>query len=147
MLGQKFVVISDQKALKFLLEQREVQPQFQKWLVKLLGYEFKILYQLGLNKKAANALSRIPPRVELRILPPPALLDISVMQKKVEANKVLQEIVERLKQDPSNVPKFSCEHGRLLYKGRLVLSSSSSLIPSLLQTYHDSMMGGHSGYI
>ena len=48
LLGRRFTIVSDQKALKFLLEQREVQPQFQKWLTKLLGYDFEILYQSGL---------------------------------------------------------------------------------------------------
>lgn len=44
LLERKFTIISDQKALKLLPEQREVQPQFQKWLTKLLGYDFEILY-------------------------------------------------------------------------------------------------------
>lgn len=43
LLGNKFTVISYQKALKFLVEQHEVQSQFQRWLIKLLGYDFEIL--------------------------------------------------------------------------------------------------------
>ncbi|KAL0540054.1 hypothetical protein IC582_024282 [Cucumis melo] len=34
-----------------------------------------------------------------------------------------------------------------MYKGRVVLSKSSSLIPSLLHTFHDSIFGGHSGFL
>ncbi|KAA0051159.1 Transposon Tf2-6 polyprotein [Cucumis melo var. makuwa] len=56
LIGRRFTIVSDQKALKFLLEQREVQPQFQKWLTKLLGYDFEILYQPRLQNKAADAL-------------------------------------------------------------------------------------------
>lgn len=59
LLSRKFTIISYQKALKFFLEQRGVQPQFQKWLTKLLSYDFEILYQPGLQNKAADALSRI----------------------------------------------------------------------------------------
>lgn len=35
LLGRKLTIISNQKALKFLLEQRKVQPQFKKWFTKL----------------------------------------------------------------------------------------------------------------
>lgn len=108
-MGQKFVVVSNQKSLKSLLEQREVQSQFQKWLVKLLGYDFKILYQPRLNNKAVDALSRIPPEAELRILASPTLLDILVVEKEVGADEELQEIIEKLKKDPDSVPKFSWE--------------------------------------
>lgn len=52
-------------------------------------------------------------------------------------------IIAKLQENPVDIPKFSWEHGRLFYKGRLVISASSSLIPSLLQLYHDSVMGGH----
>lgn len=45
LLGRKFVVKIDQKSLKFLLEQRVIQPQYQKWIAKLLGYSFEVVYK------------------------------------------------------------------------------------------------------
>ena len=47
LLGRKFTVLSYQKALKFLIEQREVQPQFQRWLTKLLGMILKFCTNPG----------------------------------------------------------------------------------------------------
>lgn len=42
---------------------------------------------------------------------------------------------------------FTVENGRLVYKGRLVLSRTSQLIPQILKEYHDSVVGGHNGKI
>jgi len=39
LLGQSFVVWTDQHNLKFLLEQKVGTPFQQKWITKLLGYE------------------------------------------------------------------------------------------------------------
>lgn len=97
LLGNKFTVISDQKALKFLIEQREVQ-QFQKWLTILLGYDFEILYQPGLQNKAVDAFSRMPQQVEVMVLTAPTLVDIEVVQQEVEKDEVLQKIITRLKE-------------------------------------------------
>lgn len=49
LLGSHFIFCTDQKSLKHLLEQREVQPNDSKWLIKLLGYDFEIIYKPGLE--------------------------------------------------------------------------------------------------
>ena len=42
LLGRKFVVCIDQRSLKFLMDQRVVADEHQKWVSKLLGYNFDI---------------------------------------------------------------------------------------------------------
>lgn len=89
LLGQKFTVLTDQRALRHLLEQRKIQPEYQKWLTKLLGYDFEIKYHLGLLNEAADALSRMPPTSELMALAVPSLIDLEVVQKEVEQDPEL----------------------------------------------------------
>ncbi|KAL4032139.1 hypothetical protein IC575_005203 [Cucumis melo] len=60
LLGHHFVVYTDQKALRHILEQRELISGIQKWLMKLMGFDFEIFYRAGPENKAADALSRIP---------------------------------------------------------------------------------------
>ncbi|KAM0028421.1 putative nucleotidyltransferase, Ribonuclease H [Helianthus debilis subsp. tardiflorus] len=59
LLGNKFQIITDQQSLKNLQDQIIQTPDQQKWLGKLLGYDFDILYRPGKLNTAADALSRV----------------------------------------------------------------------------------------
>jgi len=72
-LEQKFVIRTDQRSLKFLMEQRVVSP-CQKWAVKLMGFDFKIQYHPRLENRAANALSHLYSPATLIALSIPRIL-------------------------------------------------------------------------
>jgi len=60
LLGQHFIIQTDQRSLKYLQEQRITTPEQQKWVAKLLGYDYEIQYRAGRENSAADALSRRP---------------------------------------------------------------------------------------
>ncbi|KAF8104105.1 hypothetical protein N665_0179s0014 [Sinapis alba] len=56
--GYHFVVHTNQKRLKFLLKQRDVFTEYQKWFIRLRGFEFDIIYKFGIKNKAVDSMSR-----------------------------------------------------------------------------------------
>ncbi|KAA0059477.1 hypothetical protein IC582_002782 [Cucumis melo] len=143
----KFRVKTDQKALKFLLDQRIIQPQYQKWIAKLLGYSFEVVYKPGVENRAADALSRKPNEVQLFGLSVPITVDLDVIKKEVFHDPKYEKIIRQIKQnEESTENNYSLQNGLLMYKNRLVILKQSSLIPVILDTFHNSAVGGHSGF-
>ena len=148
LLGRKFIVKMDQRSLKFLLEQRAIQPQYQKWIAKLLRYSFKVVYKPGLENKTADALSIMPLVAHLCNITAPTLIDLKTIKEEVEKDERLKLIIkETVGGEDGKANKYSIRQGILRYKGRLVISKSSTLIPTILHTYHDSVFGGHSEFL
>ena len=147
LLGCHFIVQTNQSSLKFLLEQRVVNESYQKWVAKLFGYDFEIQFHLGLENKAVDALSHIPISTELAPLLIPSRLDTLLVNSQVEVDPHLAKIWQGLLADPNAYPRYSLDHGLLLYKGCLVLPKVSPLIPTLLQEGHASVVRGHSGFL
>ncbi|XP_047173484.1 uncharacterized protein LOC124841282 [Vigna umbellata] len=58
LLGQRFVVHTDQRSLRYLLKQRITTQNQQNWIAKLLGYDFEIMYKSRDINRVADALSR-----------------------------------------------------------------------------------------
>lgn len=71
----------------------------------------------------------------------PGVIDIEVALK--EGEKDLFEVVKKNLEENT---KYHWLNDRLLYKRRLVISKHSSLIPTLLRTFHDSILG-HSKFL
>lgn len=47
LLGRHFVIRSDQQSLRHITQQREVNVDHQKWLTKLLGFDFEVQFKPG----------------------------------------------------------------------------------------------------
>jgi len=138
-------VFTNQKSLKYLLEQRITTQNQQNWLAKLLGYKFEIVYKVGASNRVADALSRRDEDNELQGISRPFWPNIAEIDEEVKKDLVLAKILEDLKVDPNSHPQYTLEQDKLYYKGRLVLSTDSTWIPKLLQEFHTSPIGGHSG--
>lgn len=110
LLGRTFTVFTDQKSLKHLLEQRITTPDQQNWLAKLMGYHFSIQYKPGRENRVADGNN---------------LLD------GYDSDPKLQKILNSLLENPLSYPKFSIQNGRLFYKHKLVIPSTSPWISKL----------------
>ncbi|CAL9231368.1 unnamed protein product [Arabidopsis halleri] len=145
LLGRRFTIQTDQRSLRFLLEQRILTPEQQKWMSKLDGYDYAITYKPGVTNKVADALSRRSHS--------PCLNTICSQQASLwEELRQLQPVdpyllrVGKLADTAPGQP-YSKRNGLVCFKNRVVIPPSSPIIRSLLQEYHDSLAGGHSGVL
>ncbi|KAL6349709.1 hypothetical protein AAG906_041116 [Vitis piasezkii] len=116
LLGQKFYIQTDQGASKQ-----------QKWVAKLLGYDYEILYKPGRENSAANALSR----EEI---------------KTTTADDAYMARISKLAATKPGLPYTNCQ-GLTFYKNRVVVPPQSHIPNQLLREFHDSPLGGHSGVL
>lgn len=58
LMGRPFVIKTDQKNLKYLLDQKSVSREQLKWASKLWGMKYSIEYKPRVENKVADALSR-----------------------------------------------------------------------------------------
>lgn len=153
LMGRRFIVHTDQKSLKFLLDQRDISLDYQKWLTKLLGYDFEIVYKAGCENKVADGLSRV---MIDRQTNADGMLCALIVSSSIQMQNILDELddnedIQRLIKEVllGKVPKlrYTVAAGRLFYKGRLVLARNSQFIQQILQEYHDGIIGGHSGIL
>jgi hypothetical protein len=147
LLGRKFVVSTDQKSLKQLLQQKIVTVEQQNWTAKLLGYDFEIVYKQGRLNKGADALSRIHEAGEIcAMYSQTEWLQGEQLKVEIQTYEKLQKIITDLQQNFDKWPGYEYKHEVLTYEGRLVLSSQSPLIPVLLEEFYSTPQGGHSGF-
>jgi hypothetical protein len=58
LLGKCFHIKTDHQSLKYSLEQHHSSPEQQKWVTKLFGCDYEIVYKKGKDNVVVDALSR-----------------------------------------------------------------------------------------
>ncbi|XP_035546606.1 uncharacterized protein LOC118348648 [Juglans regia] len=145
LLGRKFYIQTDQRSLKYFLEQRITTPEQQKWVAKLLGYDYEITYRPGRENSAADALSRKQGS--------PVLHNIFFSQV-----DLWEEIKQAAREDPYIQSKgriatnqsnenYVWHNGLLRYKNKVIVPADPTLRNKLLHEMHDTKVGGHSGIL
>jgi len=76
-IGRRFTIQTDHQSLRHLLEQRILTPEQQKWMGKLVGYDYEITYRPGKTNSAADALSSVhgSPTLDAIFVPQSSLWD------------------------------------------------------------------------
>lgn len=121
--------------------------EYQKWLTKILGFDFDIFYKPGQENKAAYGLSRsISNSSSLVALTVPTVLQWKDLYKEIGEDVGLQDI-RKIRDGTLVSTKYQVIEGRLWSKRHLVIPKASRFIPVIWQEAHDCKVGGHSGVL
>lgn len=139
LLGKPFVVRTDHKSLKYLLEQQISTPAQTRWLSKLLGYDYEIEYKKRLENQAADSLSQV---VEFQLISTSMLKADwwTTLQQKVQQDSFYRHL------DLVDDPRLQLCDGVWFKNHKILLSPSSSLIQKVIADCHSSPISGHFGY-
>lgn len=88
LLRRKFIIWTDQRSLKYIMEQREVSANCQKWVTKLLGFVFEIRYKPGAHNKSRKE----DPSVELGGLLTTTVVDWEALHKENEKDEFIVQL-------------------------------------------------------
>lgn len=73
-----------------------VSDEHKIWLMKLLGYDFKIHYRLSLENHFANALSCVEIALTLTTLLVPHILQLEELQNQADRDEFLVHIMRKI---------------------------------------------------
>ncbi|KAF8407056.1 hypothetical protein HHK36_006181 [Tetracentron sinense] len=122
-------VRTDHRSLKYLLEQRISTVTQQKWLSKLLGYDYEIIFRKGADNVAADALSRqFEESGTAMAISFPYTTWVDDATRRWVLDPDLCSIVDKLKENPHSVPHFTWERDILRYKGRLFSGKTVGIV-------------------
>jgi hypothetical protein len=149
LIGRHFKVKTDHDSLKYLLEQRLSSEEQHKWVTKILGYDFEIVYKKGKQNVVADALSRKDEDVEAFLCPIPIIQLDWIIEARDEwkNDEKVWTLIERLQQDSSASNIFTWKNDSLWYKDCLYLCKNSQLKQKVLLELHTSPVRGHSGFL
>jgi hypothetical protein len=121
LLGSKFSIRMDHNSLQYLLQQKTLSTEQQKWMEKLSTFDMEILHKKGKDNVIVDALSRKDDDVTTyatTVVIPDWLDEIRVEYAKDPES---YSIINNLDQNP----KFEWRNDILWYKDRIYLIPSS----------------------
>ena len=147
LLGRRFIIRTDQKSLRALLDQVIQTPEQQQYLAKLLGYQYLIVYKPRKDNQAVDALSRQLDETRLQFL---AFTQVQFqllddLRTENSISSFFRDLYSAMSQDLAQYADYEVRDGLLLHRGKILLDPLSSLVPKVLHKCHSTLLGGHGG--
>ncbi len=140
------VIKTDHESLKHLLEQKIITLMQQKGMMKLMGFDYTIVYRKGKDNKTADALSRQDwnhgQTMALTTIAPAWTYEL---EDSYQGGPYFEAIIEKMKLQSENNEPNTYYQWVLRYKGRVCVGSAGTLRERLITHFHHSVTGGHSG--
>jgi len=144
--ARPFTIKTDHKSLLHLSDQKIHTKIQQKALLKLMDLDFTIVYKQGPTNQAADALSRQPgfsPLLAISMSTPTWLTNLTTGYV---GDSQTQQLLTELSLCSPNAAGFELTNGIIKFKGRVWVGNNTLAQNHILQTLHDSAIGGHSGF-
>lgn len=146
LLGRRFIIRTDQRALKYLMEQKLHTNSQLLWLTKLMPFDYSIEYKKGVENKVVDALSRVTGAELLALVISPTNTDLfQAIVDSWHSDPELTQLIAYLQVNPDSHRQFTWLQGQLRRKGKLVIGKVKSLRNDIISLWHDGPLGGHSG--
>ncbi|GKB69971.1 ty3-gypsy retrotransposon protein [Tanacetum coccineum] len=150
LLGCSFTIRIDHRSLKELMQQVIQTPLQQKYVRKLMGFDFAIEYKISATNLVADALSRMYDEADDVIAafmalsqPLVSLVDVN-LRKENENLDELKVIHQKLKHKEV-LDGFRREQGMVLFRDSYFIGVESKLKELLLSEFHNTSMARHIG--
>lgn len=146
LLGRSFLIRTDQRSIKYILDQRMGIESQNNWLHKLVDYSFKVEYKKGIENSAADGLSRREDECSnkgVTLIVPKWLDDAKSM---VAQSLYFLKLKDQWRQGTLATEKYKLRNELWFYKGRVLVDANSEFCKKILHDFHSSPAGGHSGY-
>ncbi|KAG8480922.1 hypothetical protein CXB51_025722 [Gossypium anomalum] len=132
LVGRHFFIKTDHQSLKFLSEQQTITPYQQKWVAKMLGYDFSISYRNGAQNTVADALSRKLPDHTSQLLQ----YDASYA-----TDQKLSQLCHAVQEQLQLHPKYAWQGTFLRRLGKVVVGNDIQLRKHIFDLFHASALG------
>ncbi|KAK8957840.1 hypothetical protein KSP39_PZI000256 [Platanthera zijinensis] len=147
LLGAPFIIRTDHQTFHHLTTQLLNSPTQQRFLSKLLGFDFKIEYKPGRLNAAADALSRLPETDHNLHMLQCSYVKCNNLDKLSEWNRtdrLAKKITRALQQDTGTKPNWTKADDNIFFK-KVLYIPVCPLRHQLIQEAHDARSSGHSG--
>ena len=134
LLGHHFIILTDHRSLKELMNQAVQTSEQHRYLARLLGFDYSIQYRTGKKNVVADALSRCPelPNGTYFVLSMPHFIFLEDLSRELQTHREFVTLRDRIQENPAEYPGYVLTPSFVSHQGCIWLPSDCTFIQALI---------------